>query len=246
MSVADSHGVASPPSALRAPSPDGGRKAAAPAIPTPVRAKGRRLRLVTGARDSGKGAAEGGALDRLHETPAETVRHLLQAMSFRGPVWMPACGRGALARPFQKAGYFVVASDIGDYGFGTPHIDFLTCETARAPNIVENPPFANKGGEAFFAHGMALLERVRPHPRHTRRLVLLHRFRFLETEGRDALFAHPAFQGAIVMARQRQPMMHREGWRGPKLAKSPELYAWFVWDLDRPRPPGADPWMRRV
>ncbi|BCW88027.1 hypothetical protein sos41_11650 [Alphaproteobacteria bacterium SO-S41] len=217
-------------------------------IPTPVRPKGRGgLRLVTGSCDPDKGRPEvEGALDHLHETGAETVDHLLANYDFRGPVWMPACGRGAIARPFQKAGYFVVASDIADYGFGTPGIDFLACETARGPNIVENPPFGNSGGEKFFAHGMRLLKKVRPSSRTTRRLVLLHRFGFLETPARDTIFECPEFQGAIVMARTRQPMMHREGYRGKKLKKSPVLFAWFVWDLDRPRPPGVDPWMKRV
>jgi hypothetical protein len=87
---------------------------------------------------------------------------------------------------------------------------------------------------------------MRRPPLATRKLVLLHRFRFLETVPRDALFDDPAFQGAVIMCRNRLPMMHRDGYQGPKIPQSPELYAWFVWDIDRPRRPGADPWMRRV
>lgn len=219
----------------------------APVIPTPVRPKGRATRIMTGARDPGARLRKGEArLDHLNETPRAAVDHLIAHVPFRGAIAEPACGKGAIARPLMQAGYQVIASDIADYGFGTAGIDFLASRLAAAPNIVTNPPFDHEGGERFAVHALRLLRAMRRPPLATRKLVLFHRFRFYETPKRDMLFDDPAFQGAVIMARKRLPMMHREGYAGPKLAQSPELYAWFVWDIDRPRRRHEDHWMRRV
>lgn len=217
-------------------------------IPTPVRPRGRGgLRLVTGSRDRAAARAKGDAqIDHLHETPREAVAHLIDHVSFRGAIHEPACGKGAIARPLMEAGYQVIASDVARHGFGTPGVDFLSAVAASAPNIVTNPPFDHEGGERFAVQGLRLLRAMRKPPMATRKLVLLHRFRFFETPKRDVLFDDPAFQGAVIMARKRLPMMHREGYQGPKIDKSPELFAWWVWDIDRPRRRNEDPWMRRV
>lgn len=213
----------------------------APVIPTPVRPKGRaRLRLITGSRDHAAGRAKGDAQkDHLNETPRETSGHLIDLEPFRGMIWEPACGKGALARPLMDAGYSVIATDIAAYGFGTAGRDFLRSASALAPNIVTNPPFDHQGGEAFARHALGLLSRIPSDPvRYTRKLVLLHRARWIETPARDDLFEDRRFVRQIILARERQPMMHRDGYDGPKLKKSPEMYAWFVWDLDNPRPAG--------
>src|SRR5579875_1304074 len=46
-------------------------------------------------------------------------------VDLRGPVWDPRRGDGAIARVMMKAGYEVVASDLGDHGFGRPGIDIF-------------------------------------------------------------------------------------------------------------------------
>lgn len=179
-----------------------------------------------------------GQLDQLHETAPEDTRRILSAVQFEGAVAEPACGRGAMAEVLKEAGYTVVASDIADFGYGAPGVDFLGMRTAPAPNIMTNAPYGNRAGEAFAWHALALLARVRRRPGQTRKLVLLHRARFLETPKRDGLFDHPCFRLAIFLARVRCKMMHRDGYVGKKLDKSPEFYTAFVWDLDRPRAPG--------
>ncbi len=212
-----------------------------PVVPTPVRPKGRRnIAALVGARQHEARRSKFDAQkDHLNETPRETSGHLIDLEPFRGMIWEPACGKGALARPLMDAGYSVIATDIAAYGFGTAGRDFLRSASALAPNIVTNPPFDHQGGEAFARHALGLLSRVPSDPaRYTRKLVLLHRARWLETPARDDIFEDRRFVRQIVLARERQPMMHRDGYDGPKLKKSPEMYAWFVWDLDNPRAAG--------
>src|SRR5690242_1329414 len=40
-------------------------------------------------------------------------------------VWEPACGDGRMARVIAERGYPVVATDIADWGYGRPGVDFL-------------------------------------------------------------------------------------------------------------------------
>src|SRR5262249_1702104 len=65
----------------------------------------------------------------LYETPEAATRALLHVEQFRGPIWEPACGRGAIARVLRTAGHRVVATDIEADAYGCPDatggIDFL-------------------------------------------------------------------------------------------------------------------------
>ncbi len=197
--------------------------------------------FITGARAKGSKASRD-----FHPTGRETVLHLVDNEIFEGGIDEPACGDGAIARVFIERGHAVVASDIEYRGFGVGGVDAFGIARARAPNIVTNFAYGGQATERLWGHAMGLLARVPRRAGQTRKLALLQRFRFLETRPRDALFEHPAFVRMIVMARDRQPMMHRDGWDGAKMAKSTELYAWFVWDLDRPRTAGRHAEIVRV
>jgi hypothetical protein len=81
-------------------------------------------------------------------TPKSVTRTLLENEAFRGLTWEPACGNGAIAEMLPGE---VVASDLGDYGFGESGVDFL--KTWReVDNIVTNPPFSLK--LAFKRHAL--------------------------------------------------------------------------------------------
>lgn len=156
----------------------------------------------------------------LYETPAEAVLALLAAEKLPHVIWEPACGRGAITRILRQAGKHVIATDLVDYHSpdqDTGGIDFLKALTGPpgVQAIVTNPPF--KLGAAFVERGLALAPTV----------VMLLRLNFLESEGRSGILDSGQLARVHVF-RKRLPMMHRDGWDGPK-ASSGMCFAWFVW-----------------
>lgn len=189
------------------------------------------LRAAVGT-DSASAAARG---NNLYETPPEAMRPLLSLMRFSPTVWEPACGRGAIARALEAAGYDVVLSDLVDYGTHDRHGecqkvgDFLDSQPGDLPaaagaDIVTNPPYGEHLN-AFVAHALRV---HRP-----RRMALLLNLNFLcGTENADRNFAMDKNPPATIWVfARRLPMMHRDGWDGPE-ASSRMNTAWFVWELD--------------
>src|SRR6516164_4381602 len=80
-----------------------------------------------------------------YATPDWVTEALLRHVRFRGRVWEPCCGTGAITTVLQRHGYDVTSTDIADYGFGTPGLDFLSClavpDGCRA--LITNPPYGN-------------------------------------------------------------------------------------------------------
>ena len=101
----------------------------------------------------------------------------------------------------------------------TGGIDFLNQE--RAPEgveaIVTNCPYkiANK----FARHAIRLVPRV----------AMLMRLAFIESAGRSDILDGGQLARVLVF-RERLPMMHRDGWEGPKIDDSGIAMAWFVWE----------------
>jgi hypothetical protein len=154
----------------------------------------------------------------MYETPECAVEALLRAEQLPLHIWEPAAGRGAIARVLRDRGHTVITSDINDYGFPLDfQRDFLT-ETAAPAGveaIVTNPPY--KLAEQFVSHALNLAPRV----------VMLLRLAFLESERRTEILETRGLARVHVF-RRRLPMMHRDGWDGPK-ASSAVAFAWFVW-----------------
>jgi hypothetical protein len=171
------------------------------------------------------GLAERG--NDLYETPQPATEALSRAETLPHYVWEPACGPGAIVRVLRRNGHRVIATDLIDYGspdqdFG--HRDFLLEQ--RAPEgveaIITNPPF--KLAAEFVEHSLRLCPLV----------VVLLRLTFLESTRRT-----PILEGGhlarIHVFRNRLPMMHRDGWKGPRVS-NPTAFAWFVWDRDHKGP----------
>lgn len=157
--------------------------------------------------------------DDLYETPPEAVRALLMRHLLPPRIWEPACGRGAIAEVLRQHGHEVLATDLVDYGYqhGEARIDFLL--ERRAPPvgaIVTNPPF--KLAAEFVEHALKLCPLV----------IMLLRLAFLESDRRSAILDGGQLKHVHVF-RNRLPMMHRDGWEGPR-ATSTTAFAWFVWD----------------
>lgn len=91
-----------------------------------------------------------------YPTPPAATRALLAAEAFHGSIWEPACGTGWIADELKAAGNDVVATDLIDYGYGTPHRDFLAERKPLARNIITNPPYGRGLGDAFCRHAISL------------------------------------------------------------------------------------------
>jgi hypothetical protein len=160
----------------------------------------------------------------LYQTPPEAVRALLKVEDVPQRIWEPACGPGSIVRVLRESGRDVLATDLVNYespeqdasgvDFLIPGIAESHADGTRA--IVTNPPFKN--AEPFIARALKLSPYV----------AMLLRLGFLESEKRRGILEHSNLARVYVF-RNRLPMMHREGWEGPK-GGSAICYAWFIWD----------------
>lgn len=169
--------------------------------------------------------------DNLYQTPVEAMRVLLAVEAFSPRVSEPACGRGAIARVMEDAGYEVTLADLVDYGTHDRHgelqrvEDFLASAPSGRRDIVTNPPYG-PALNAFIGHALRV---HKPH-----KLALLLNLNVLcGSEDEDRNFALDVCRPArIHIFSRRLPMMHRDGWDGPE-ASSRMNAAWFVWEKDR-------------
>lgn len=99
--------------------------------------------------------------NEFYPTPPEATRALLSVETFDGSIWEPACGEGAIASVLADAGHKVVASDLVDYGYGIPRVDFLKETRPRAKHIVTNPPYGRGLADAFITRSLAFARETR-------------------------------------------------------------------------------------
>lgn len=102
----------------------------------------------------------GRAANEYYPTPPEATRALLAVESFQGSVWEPACGEGWMAKELTRFGYFVIATDLVDYGFGQPGLDFLRVDNPMAKNIITNPPYGKGLADDFVRRSLAMIEQT--------------------------------------------------------------------------------------
>jgi len=74
--------------------------------------------------------------------------------------WEPACGEGHMAEVLREYFKDVYATDVHDYGYGTPDVDFLedTRKCEPADWIITNPPFKNAHVEKFILRALELAQ----------------------------------------------------------------------------------------
>lgn len=159
----------------------------------------------------------------LYETPPCATRALIPFLNREEPIWEPACGPGAIVRELRDAGFMVHATDLVDYGLHNARggIDFLMERPDRCwPDvIVTNPPF--KLADEFTRHALTLVDTV----------WIFQRLSWLEGAKRSDLI--DTHLDLILLGIERLPMMHRDGWEGPKLAASAMPFAWFRFERRR-------------
>ena len=159
----------------------------------------------------------------LYETPPCATRALIPFLNRDEAIWEPACGPGAIVRELRDAGFSVHATDLVDYGLdgAWAGIDFLMerPDPCWPDVIVTNPPF--KLADEFTRHALTLADTV----------WIFQRLSWLEGAKRADLIDTHLDQ--ILLGIERLPMMHREGWEGPKLAASAMPFAWFHFERRR-------------
>ena len=166
-------------------------------------------------------------LNDLYETPDVAVHALLRAEQLPEVIWECACGPGRIVNVLRAAGHKVYATDLVNYGCTESEhgVDFLI---ERAPSfavgaVVTNPPYKLAG--EFVAHALSL---------GIPKVVMLLRLAFLESERRTAIL-DGGLLARVYPFKRRLPMMHRDGWDGPR-ASSSIAFAWFVWQLGHSGP----------
>lgn len=161
-----------------------------------------------------------------YETPDVAVSALLAVEKLPHLLWEPACGRGAIVRVLRDRGHAVVATDLVDYGCDRSGAGFDFLRLRRAPPdvqyIVTNPPFQR--AHAFVRKALDLVPNV----------AMLLRLAFIEGARRTDVLDTGRLRRIHVFSR-RLPMMHRDGWTGPR-ASSAVAFAWFVWNADEGSP----------
>lgn len=184
--------------------------------------------------------------DNLYQTPPEAMHVLLALEEFSPTIWEPACGRGAISAMLEAAGYAVVLSDLVDYATTDANgelqsvVDFR--ETKRGDgechDIVTNPPYG-EAMNSFIAHAL------RVH-KPQKMALLLNSNAYFGFEDPDRVFIMETCPPARRYAFSRRlPMMHRDGWDGPK-ASSQMNTEWFVWERQADGSYGSTTVSRRV
>jgi hypothetical protein len=178
-----------------------------------------------------------------YATPAWVTEALLAHVRFRGPIWEPCCGDGAMSSVLADHGYDLVSTDLVNRGFGTPGVDFLSCRVVPGGcrSIVTNPPYGDTGSQAgqsrsptamlgFLRHAMMLTKAVEG------QLALLVRLQWIAGKrAADTLSSGP-FAAVIVLTR-------RIRWFevGEDTNTAQHHHAWVV--IDHAHPSGEPPAM---
>jgi len=152
-------------------------------------------------------------------TPAWATHALIDNEEFKGAIWEPACGNGAMSEVLAMAGNKVISSDLYDRGYGEADHDFLKTRR-RAPNIVTNPPY--NAAEGFVHSGLERSER---------KFALLLRLAFLEGANRQRTIFSEAPPSRVWVFSERITFYPAGA---VQKGTGTTAYAWFVWDKEAP------------
>lgn len=165
----------------------------------------------------------------LYQTHEVAIQALILNERLPFMLWDGSCGPGRIVRVLRRAGHEVIATDLIDYNSpdqDAAGYDFLQQTDVPMQGIeatVQNPPYSKA---ALFVKKAIQLCPLN---------YMLLPLSFLEAgntktaAGRARLeVLDTGYLARVLPFRERLPMMHREGWTGPK-ATNPTAYAWFVW-----------------
>jgi hypothetical protein len=197
------------------------------ALPTAPRPRGRHAIHVSG--------YERNARD-FYATPAWVTEALLRHIRFRGPIWEPCCGDGAMSVVLEEHGYDVISTDIADRGFGKPGVDFLACRAVPkgCRSIITNPPYGDSGSHtgkskspgamlAFLHHAMTLTASM------DGQLALFVRLQWIAGRRAAEMMSAGPFSAVVVLTKRIQ-------WfdNGDETNTAQHHHAWVVFDHRHP------------
>jgi len=170
-----------------------------------------------------------------YSTPDWVTRCLLRAVPLRGPVWEPCCGDGGIARVVEAAGHRVEATDLADYGYGRPGVDFYACTEfpAGCRALVTNPPYGDGGPRRrttnlslamlrFVRHALTLTERANG------QLALLVRFQWIAGKRASDILSAAPLDTVIALTRRIQWF-----YQGEATTTGQHHHCWIVFDYSR-------------
>ncbi len=169
-----------------------------------------------------------------YQTPPQATRALIRAERLPHGLWEPHCGLGAIAEVLLDAGHAVVATDVENRGYAHQTFtgDFLSIRRCSpgVEGIVMNPPYSEAAIHIW--HALTICPYV----------AALLRLSFLEAGNEKTAAGRARLRvldgGAlarVLVFQQRLPMMHREGWTGPRSTNTVP-FAWFIFDGDHKGP----------
>jgi hypothetical protein len=200
---------------------------AAPPLRGPARAAPARPIHVSGFERAG---------NDFYATPSWVTEALLKHIRFRGPIWEPCCGDGAMSSVLGRHGHEVVSTDLVDRGFGVSGIDFLACREVPGGcrSLVTNPPYGDSGSHAgqsrsptamldFLRHALMLTASVRG------QLALLVRLQWIAGQRAAEVMSSAPFAGVVILKQ-------RICWfdRGEDTKPAQHHHAWVVFDHAHP------------
>lgn len=172
-----------------------------------------------------------------YATPTWVTEALLRHIKFRGPIWEPCCGTGAMSTVLTKHGHEVVSTDIVDRGFGTAGIDFMNCKAVPSGcrTIITNPPYGDTGSHTgqeksslamldFVRHALTLSEAT------DGQLALLVRLQWIAGKRAADLMSTARFCAVVALTKRIQ-------WfdNGDKTNAAQHHHAWVVFDQSYPK-----------
>jgi len=160
-----------------------------------------------------------------YPTPPWVTRALLERENFEGNIWECACGKGDISEELIEAGYNVYSSDIVDYNYGTPGIDFLNDNPLLGSrhgvfnNIITNPPFNKSLDFVFMAKKWS-----------RKKIALFLRLGFLEGKTRFNMFQDKEYPLKNIYVFSRRISFGQYAGTHDKGGMIP--FAWYVWDKE--------------
>ena len=127
--------------------------------------------------------------------PEDCINALFDAMPVLGHkgIHDPCCGLGTIPKVASQREWRATGADLVDRAQGNyPVRDFLTDDRIY-PNIVTNPPFSLS--VAIVRHGLNIVE-------DGGRVVIVAQAKFLYSQGRHSLFAHPSCERVLILSKR--------------------------------------------
>ena len=154
-----------------------------------------------------------------YATEPKAIELLLIEESFAPVIWECACGEGHLSKVLEKAGYFVISTDIINRGFGSVE-DFLSNhdENCFEGDIITNPPY--KYALEFVKQALRV---IKPH----NKVAMFLKLTFLEGQKRKKFFKNNPPKTVYVSSSR---LICAKNGEFEKYGSSAVAYAWYVWE----------------